>query len=250
MNFLAPVRAVLAIPVVILWTLICSLLTMLLAALSGGMSPVVYGAIRNVWAKPVLWWAGLRARVEGMEHLPREGPGFLVVFNHTSLLDIPLLFLANERAIHFGAKIELFRIPFFGRAMRMVGVLPIDRRQREKVIKMYEESVGRVKAGDCFALAPEGTRQPTADLGRFRRGPFEFAISAQMDIFPIVIWGAHLAMPNKSPWMGRRLWRNPVRVQVLPKVPAQGLTLDDADALSAQVHQQMAKALREVSQAC
>ncbi len=68
--------------------------------------------------------------------------------------------------------------------MELCGVLPIDRGNRNKVMKVYENAIARVNRGEAFALAPEGTRQKQVELGRFKRGPFEFAINAQMDIVP------------------------------------------------------------------
>src|SRR5690606_10302576 len=118
---------------------------------------------------------GVRLTVEGLENLPAEG--CIMVFNHSSHFDIFALAAGITKSSRFGAKIELFKIPVFNWAMRTVEVLPIRRRQRDQVLKLYEDSVPRVHSGESFYLAGEGSRQPTDQVGeKFKSGPFIFAI--------------------------------------------------------------------------
>src|SRR5262249_3071730 len=144
----------------------------------------------QMWAKPLLWVSGVKLEIRGRENVAQGGKGFLILFNHSSNYDIPVLF-CFPRSFRFGAKVELFKIPFFGRAMKMCGVLPIDRGNREKVMQVYENAISRVEKGECFALAPEGTRQNQPRIGSFKRGPFEFALNAKMDVVPVVIAGTY-----------------------------------------------------------
>src|SRR5690606_17085370 len=104
----------------------------------------------------------------------------------------------TEKHIRFGAKIELFKIPFFGRAMRAVGTLPIARENRAGVFKIYKEAERQFSRDVIFVLAPEGTRQKEPRIGRFKKGPFIFAINARVPIIPAVLRGAHEVLPKKS----------------------------------------------------
>ncbi|MGE3756278.1 MAG: lysophospholipid acyltransferase family protein, partial [Pseudobdellovibrionaceae bacterium] len=115
----------------------------------------------------------VKIRVHGKENLPKAGG--LVLFNHQSLIDIIILQYITGR-IKFGAKIELFKVPFFGPAMRLSGMLPIARDNVQDVIRVYKEAEARAAQGELFALAPEGTRQKVDQLGPFKSGPFIFAI--------------------------------------------------------------------------
>ncbi len=150
--------------------------------------------------KFVIWWTtgacrlfGVKVKVVGLENRPPGG--FIYVFNHTSFFDIFTMngYLGSFR---FGAKIELFKIPIFGPAMRRAGILPIARERREEVFKVYREAEIRIKAGERFALAPEGTRQHSERLGSFKSGPFIFAINAKAPIVPVIIKGASSILPK------------------------------------------------------
>jgi 1-acyl-sn-glycerol-3-phosphate acyltransferase len=95
---------------------------------------ILDGMIRNLWARRVMWLANVKMEVRGAENMPKTKEGFLVLFNHTSHVDIIALYGYLPRIVRFGAKIELFRIPFFGKAMLKMGAIPIDRHLREKVL--------------------------------------------------------------------------------------------------------------------
>ncbi len=201
---------------------------------------VVDWFINYIWSYPLLFFSGAKVEVRGRENVAPDGKGFLILFNHSSLMDIPLLYFYFPRSFRFGAKIELFKIPFFGKAMELCGVLPIDRGNRSKVMKVYENAISRVNNGEAFALAPEGTRQKEARLGKFKRGPFEFGINAQMDLIPVVVAGAYDLLPKKSFLPGAGQWRHKVILQILPRVPTQGLKApDDIEPLVATVQSEM-----------
>jgi 1-acyl-sn-glycerol-3-phosphate acyltransferase len=191
------------------------------------------------WSLPIILLAGVQVEVRGIEHVRKTGKGFLLLFNHTSLLDIPILFGYFPRSFRFGAKIELFKIPFFGADMRACGVLPIDRANRNKVMKVYEEAIARVESGESFALAPEGTRQSAAQLGKFKRGPFEFAINARMDIVPVVVSGVLDVLPKHSVFVNAGRFRRKVIIAIAPPVSAGEYTADTMDDLVEKVRAEM-----------
>lgn len=189
------------------------------------------------WARISCWMFGVEVIVKGEENL-RAQSGCLLLFNHTSFFDIFALhsYVSNLR---FGAKIELFRIPFFGAAMRRVGVLPIARTRIEEVIKVYQEAEHRVRHGEKFALAPEGTRQDSETLGPFKAGPFIFAINSKAPIVPVVIRGARDVLDNHSlvPNLGR--WKRSIRVEFLPAISVEGYTIENRSELQKKVFDQM-----------
>lgn len=184
-----------------------------------------------MWARTLLWISGVQLEIRGTENVGQPGSkGFLILFNHSSHFDIPVLF-CFPRSFRFGAKVELFKIPFFGRAMKICGVLPIDRGNREKVMAVYQNAIARVNRGESFALAPEGTRQPQPRIGSFKRGPFEFAANAGMDLVPVVLAGVFEVLPKKAVWINMGRWRRKVIMEILPRVPTAGLVAADVDLL-------------------
>ncbi len=208
---------------------------------------VIDWVIIYMWSLPLVRLAGVKVDVRGAETVGQQKKGFLILFNHSSLVDIPVLYAYFPRSFRFGAKIELFRIPLFGKAMELCGVLPIDRRNRNKVMKVYESAIARVENGEAFALAPEGTRQKMAELGKFKRGPFEFAINAQMDIVPVILAGAYDTLPKDGFLLGAGRWRNNIIMQILPRVPTAGIAIEQVESLVEKVRDQMAPVYRQLS---
>ncbi len=195
-------------------TLICSFLMLLFSYKGTGRR--LQNLIIQFWGKVSLILFGVKVEILGIEKL-REGSG-LLLFNHSSFFDI-FVICAAFSDFRFGAKIELFKIPFFGAAMRRAGVLPIARQNREEVFKIYEEATSRAHAGEKFALSPEGGRNTDGRLMPFKSGPFIFAINSKMPLIPTVIQGAYEVM-KKGQWIPNSdVWSRTVRVSFLEPIP-------------------------------
>ncbi len=220
-----------------IFTLLQSAVVILTAAVFRTRKAIDFACV-TMWAKPMLWISGVELEIRGTENLNGAGKGFLILFSHSSNFDIPVLFRLPH-SFRFAAKIELFKVPFFGRAMAMCGVLPIDRGDRSKVMKIYENAINRVNNGECFALAPEGTRQKVPKIGPFKRGPFIFAANAQADIVPVVIAGAYEVMPKNTIWVNMGRWKRKVIMEILPRVSTAGLDPDNVTAVLEKVHRDM-----------
>ncbi len=196
------------------WTGIFSVLVAL-AGFSG--SSVWADRFLRIWARILFAYFGIRVLVEGEENLPHKGGG-IIVFNHQSHFDIPALILATRKTIRFGAKIELFKIPIFGAAMRAVGTLPIARDNRSQTMKVYQEAAARFTQGTLFVLAPEGSRQSQPEIGRFKKGPFLFAANAGVPLLPTVIKGAHAVLAKHSLTANVGRWHREIVIRFLAPV--------------------------------
>jgi len=217
-------RSLLVTPFFIFYTLLCSLVVMALSVHRKARGPTDF-YIREIWAKPFLKLAGMDLEVRGVENWPRE-PGAIVLFNHLSWMDIPILMAGLPKTPRFGAKIELFSIPLFGFAMRRVGMLPIERANRNKTLQVYREATVRFADGEVFALAPEGTRQTELTLGKFKQGPFLFAIGAKVPAVPVLIAGVREVMPKGAALINPRRWKVKIVLQILPPVNTKDMTED------------------------
>ena len=174
---------------------------------------------------------------KGLENRPAGG--FLYVFNHTSFFDI---FAMNGwlGSFRFGAKIELFDIPIFGAGMRRAGILPIARQRRDEVFEVYRAAEIRIKAGERFALAPEGTRQESERLGSFKSGPFIFAINAKAPIVPVIVKGAAAILPKGHIIPNWGVWSRTISLEVLPAVSTSEFALEQRPQLQEKVREIMA----------
>jgi len=218
-----------------LWTVICSYLVVIFSVLRLKWLSQVF--VPRIWGKTLAALSFLDIKVEGLETLP-EG-GALYLFNHASHFDIPIIVSTMDRWIRFGAKIELFKVPFLSTSMRWLGVIPIERTSRKKVLSTYTKYYDKVAEGHNFILAPEGTRQTEPHIGRFKRGPFIFALAAKAPIVPIVIKGAIEALPKGSMVISKNRWRVPIYVKYLPPISVEGYSEDNMDELQERVHKAM-----------
>jgi 1-acyl-sn-glycerol-3-phosphate acyltransferase len=174
-------------------TAACSLATLAAARLSG------FAAAERVmgwWGRAFLRLGGCRLRVEGIADLP-EG-GAVLVSNHQSLVDIPLLLAAFPRPVKFLAKRELGEIPLFGKAMAAAGNLFVDREDPRDAVQLLREAGARVRAGTLLVVFPEGTRSQDGSVGDFKAGAFFIAQRSGMPVVPVYIDGGNRALRKGS----------------------------------------------------
>lgn len=107
--------------------------------------------------------------------------GVLIVYPHTSNWDFVVGILAKWSIgipVVFWGKASLFRIPLFGRWLRWLGGMPVDRSTPQGAVATMVERLRQARARDEFmwlALAPEGTRRRSDSL---RSGFYGVAVQA------------------------------------------------------------------------
>ncbi len=172
-----------------------ALATLLAAWLSGG------GAAERAmgwWGRTFIRIGGWKVRVEGMKELPAGGA--VLVVNHQSLVDIPLLLSAFPRPVKFLAKRELGEIPLFGKAMAAAGNLFIDRDDPRDAVHMLRDAGERLRAGQLLVVFPEGTRSGDGRVGEFKPGAFFLAQRSGAPVVPVYIDGGRRALPKGALW--------------------------------------------------
>lgn len=235
------VRSALAGVLFVIWTLLCAC-AVILAGLSS-QRQAHQDQVIWCWAKVSLFLFNVSVFLKGQENLLPTPKGCLFLFNHTSHFDILIFTSAVRKSHRYGAKIELFSIPMFGAAMRAAGMLPIVRANRNKVLRLYDESISRVMQGESFVLAAEGTRMHAPGVGeKFKTGPFQFAINGQFPIVPVLLRGAYECMPKGSVLPCTNRWQHQASVQILPAVETTGYTLETLETLQKHVQNIMTKA--------
>ena len=160
-----------------------------------------------------------RRRVECAERLPREG-GVLIVANHQSFLDIPLVASATSRHVCFVARDTLAKSRFLAFVMRHCGAVLVRRGQSDRAA--VRSMVAHLQAGDVVAVYPEGTRTKDGSLGEFRGGALLAARLAKVPVVPVGIRGTFEALSRSAKFP------SPARVAVRFGAP---LEPDAPDAL-------------------
>ena len=139
---------------------------------------------------PVVYWTATyllrfvlkvvgRWKVNGREHLPREG-GYILVSNHLSNADPPILGAAvARRRVRFMAKQELFKYPF-GIVPRLYGAFPVKRFEADIGALMNAERL--LKRGEILGMFPEGTRTRTGVIGKPHPGTALIALRSGVPV--------------------------------------------------------------------
>ena len=146
--------------------------------------PWFYYVVRAiVWILLILL---TRWRVRGKENIPSQG-SLLIVANHLSLADPPILAVSFNRKAVFMAKEELFRSPFSGYFMRGLGAFPIHRgRLDRKALRQADQVLAQ---GQALAMFPEGMRSHRSRLQRAFPGSALIASRSGVPILPVGITG-------------------------------------------------------------
>jgi 1-acyl-sn-glycerol-3-phosphate acyltransferase len=217
-------------------------LTVIIAGLLGieDKPDGVYDKIPRWWSASVLWAAGIKVRVHGLEN-GGQGKPRIFASNHVSWFDVPALAGVLPR-YKFVAKAELFKVPIFGRAMRAAGMVEIQRDNRKAAFGAYDVAAERIRQGNSVVVFPEGTRGHAYPLRPFKKGPFVLAIAAGVPIVPIIVHGTIEIMPKGS------LWAHPgtIDIHLLEPVSTTSVDYDHREALMQTVRTRMADAMREL----
>jgi len=158
-----------------------------------------YATLRRFWYElcrcPVEVFAIVmyQARYTGVHNIPTEGP-VLMVTNHQSHLDPPLIGCGCPRQIHFLARNTLFKFKPFTALIRSLNAIAIDRERGG--LGGIKEALRRLKAGNMVLVFPEGTRTRDGEVQRFRPGFTALATRSNASILPAAIEGAFQAWPR------------------------------------------------------
>ena len=131
----------------------------------------------RIWAKKILAYPHANLIVNNPEKIQYEkNQPYILMSNHVSLYDIPIIYLSAPGTIRMIAKKELFKIPLFGLSMKRNEVISINRSNKESAIKSLESAKNKMKKGIVLWMAPEGTRSKNGELLAFKKGVFVLAI--------------------------------------------------------------------------
>jgi len=175
------------------------------------------------WGRAVLAIAEMRLDVRGRDAVDWSR-AYVVMSNHQSLFDIPVIAATVPGSLRFVAKKELFRVPIWGQAMRAARIISIDRQNRRSAIESLREAGEVLHSGIHIWIAPEGTRSYDGTLGTLKKGGFLLAIDTGTPILPMTISGTHNARRKHERGIQKR-----VRVEVTFGQPlsVEGKTRDE-----------------------
>jgi len=217
------------------------------AARAGSRAVDTEAALRDRWWQPALYFVAkntvkalfkvwLRTKVVGKPNVPMRG-GLLVVSNHASYLDPPLIGVSMPRRVWFMARSTLFRNKAFGALIAGLGSFPVER-AIDKVgepggghgsgdIRAIRTVLAQLERGHPVLLFPEGARSPSGEMQPFQRGVAVLLKRSKCPVLPVAVSGVFEAWPRgKKP----RLFPRRVVVRFGEAIPHDDLLKEGGEA--------------------
>jgi 1-acyl-sn-glycerol-3-phosphate acyltransferase len=173
------------------------------------------------WANPA--W---RLHISG-ETISDPRHPYVVVSNHQSLADIPLISNLPWEMKWMG-KVELFKLPVIGWMMQLSGDISVDRKNPRSGAQAIIKAQRYLEQKCSVIIFPEGTRTLDGRVRQFTDGAFHLAIRAKAPILPIVIEGSRDCIPKNSWQFGKP---SEIMLKILPPIDTTSLTIDDVTSL-------------------
>ncbi|ACR80135.1 MULTISPECIES: 1-acyl-sn-glycerol-3-phosphate acyltransferase [Kosmotoga] len=131
---------------------------------------------------------GSKVSVEGAENIPPKGP-LVIVSNHQSAFDIPLIVGYVKGRISFIAKIEVSKIPGFSWFVKRLDGVFIDRGNKIQTAAAIKRIFNILRNGGTIMLFPEGTRSLDGSIKKFKKGSLSIPHKLNIPILPVAIDG-------------------------------------------------------------
>jgi 1-acyl-sn-glycerol-3-phosphate acyltransferase len=183
------------------------------------------------WSRLLLTVSGIDMTVEGLEHIDPKG-NYVLVSNHASYMDTPVIMGNIPLQFRFLAKRGLFNIPFIGTHLKQAGHIPVPREDPRASVKTMQLAAETIQQRKISMLVfPEGGRSDDGILQAFKEGGAYIAIRAGVPLVPLVLIGTHdvLAMHSAVVHPGA------VVLRILPPISTDGMTLKNRGKLTEQV---------------
>ena len=228
----------LQMPILMLWTAACGSAALLVSFVD--QKGRVQHGIARLWARGVVRVLLSRLKVEGAENLEKH-PVAVYAPNHTSYMDIPVLFAALPFQFRILAKKELWQWPFIGWYLERSGQMPIDIANPHVTLSSLGGAVKALRAGMPLVVFPEGGRTSDGELRPFLSGAAYLAIRAQVPLVPIALKGVYDLLPIHT----HHLYPGELTVQVGEPIETKGMSVRQNGELTDRLREAMEAMLSE-----
>ena len=175
--------------------------------------------VSKIWMNVWLFLIGCNLKVKGKDNF-KASQNYIVVFNHNTLLDVPLSSPYTPGANKTIGKASFSKVPLFGLFYKR-GAILIDRNDEQSRKKSFELMISTLSMGMHMCIYPEGTRNRTDQILKpFYDGAFRLSVETNTPIIPCIIRGTKEAMP-----IHKFLYLYPTSLSLtfLPPVSPEGL---------------------------
>ena len=199
--------------------------------------------VARVWSRMLLTVSGVEVRLAGLETLIRDGSdsSYILVSNHQSYMDTPLIMGNIPLQFRFFANENLFRIPFLGTHLRRAGHLPVGHGDPRASLRTVQDAARLLKQRSISVLLfPEGGRT-LEQMRTFKQGAAYLAIKSGRPIVPLGIRGTRTVLPMGSVFFRPGI----VELHVGDPIPTTGLTMKDRENLTRLIEEKVSAASGE-----
>ncbi len=218
---------------------VVTMISAILAVPTSLISPRIANTqIAARWARILAGMTLVKVEIDGLDHIDPDR-SYVVVANHQSQFDIPLIYGYCGLDLRWVMKAELRKLPFVSAGCRAIGHIFIDRSDPEQAREAINQAVARLRQGTGLLFFPEGTRSRSGRLLPFKKGAFRVAVDQQMDILPMTVIGTRDVLPADS----LRVRPGTVRLKIHPPVPTRGCGVADLEGIRTQVTRTIAASL-------
>lgn len=226
------------VPLVALATLAGALGAIILARLISPRAGSMYMAVP--WCRLVAALVPVRVSVEGRENI-EPGRSYIVVSNHQSQFDIPVIYGFSGLDLCWVMKAELKRVPLIAQGCRAIGHVFVDRSEPDQARAEINRLAQRLQEGTGILFFAEGTRSRTGKLLPFKKGAFRVAIDRQLPVLPVTVIGTSDILPPAS----LRVRPGRARLIIHTPISTAGLDAEDINCLRARVYAIIDHALKK-----
>ncbi len=152
-----------------------------------------YKKLKRFFTRAILSLLGISLEVEGTPDLEAK----MLIMNHSSLIDIPVIEATYPKDMVWIAKKELFDTPFFGLLLKLPENIKLDREDRKSLVHLLKESKEKSRF-KTIAIFPEGTRARGKKLLPFKPGAKIIAEKLHLKVQPVVILCARERFDSKT----------------------------------------------------
>lgn len=158
------------------------------------LNTVLYKGLKWSIVAPILHFY-FQGRINGQDQIPPTGP-LVVVSNHGSYFDPPMISCALRRPVAFMAKEELFTIPGLKQWMKLYGAYPVKRGTGDR--GAIRAALDALQSGWAVGVFLDGTRTKDGSITDPKLGAALIAAQAQAPLLPVSLWGTHQIFSDNS----------------------------------------------------